>query len=125
MATLYLACSIALLTLVVALQNTTPVMFRVLFWQYDASLLLVILAAVVQGFCIACFLAVAPVWRRARRFEYLSMTVVSQGARIRRLQGELRSAGPTEEMGPLLPVRSALVLQNLSLNKVGEEMRDS
>jgi uncharacterized integral membrane protein len=88
MATLYLACFIALLTAAFALQNTTPVTVRFLFWQYDSSLLLVIVGAVTLGVLMAFLLAIAPVLRRARQFQYLSTTVASQGARIRRLQGE-------------------------------------
>jgi len=97
MATLYLACFLALLAAVFVLQNTTPLTVRLLFWQFDSSLLLVIIGAAMLGFLMALLLAIAPVWRRARQFQYLSTTVVSQGARIRRLQGELRSAEPTRE----------------------------
>jgi uncharacterized integral membrane protein len=110
MATLYLACFLALLTALFALQNATPVTVRLLFWQQDSSLVLVILASATLGFFMAFFLAIAPVWRRTRRFQYLSTTVVSQGARIRGLEGELRSTEPTRERpeptnGPLLYVR--------------------
>ena len=87
MVTLYLASFIALLTAVLALQNATPVTVHLLFWQHDSSLLLVIVGSAMMGFLMAFFLAIAAVWRKARRFEYLSTTVASQGARIRQLQG--------------------------------------
>ena len=73
--TLYLGLFIALLTVVLALQNTTPVTVRFLLWQYDSSLLLVILEAAALGFILALLLAVAPLWRRTRELHSLSETV--------------------------------------------------
>jgi lipopolysaccharide assembly protein A len=81
MATLYFAFFIAVLTAVFALQNTTRVAVRLLFWQYETSLVLVILGAAALGALLASLLAIGSAWRRARKFRNLSAAVVSQEAR--------------------------------------------
>jgi uncharacterized integral membrane protein len=81
MATLYFAFFIAVLTSVFALQNTTRVTVRLLLWQYETSLVLVILGAAVLGALLASLLAIGSAWRRARKFRNLPAAAVAREAR--------------------------------------------
>jgi putative membrane protein len=107
---LYLGLFVALLTVVLALQNTTPVTVRFLLWEYDSSLLLMILGAAALGFVLALLSAVAPLWRRTRELQGLSRTVISQAARISRLQGgpeSIHQGIPDPRNHPVVRIRPA------------------
>lgn len=89
MATLFLAFLLALLTAVFALQNTAPATVRFLIWEYESSLVIVILASAALGSALAFVLSLGPRWRRARETSRLLTTIETQGARIRELQEQL------------------------------------
>jgi putative membrane protein len=93
MATLYFAFFIAVLTAVFALQNTTRVTVHLLFWQYETSLVLVILGAAALGALLASMLAIGSAWRRARKFRNLPAAVVAQETRSINTENADRAPG--------------------------------
>ncbi len=95
MATLFFAFFLALLTAVFALQNTDRATVRFLIWEYESSLVIVILSSAALGAALAFLLSLGPRWRRARETSQLLETIESQGARIRELQEQLSGTPPT------------------------------
>ncbi len=95
MATLFFAFLLALLTAVFALQNTDRVTVRFLIWEYESSLVIVILSSAALGAALTFLLSLGPRWRRARETSRLLETIETQGARIRELQEQLSGTPPT------------------------------
>ncbi len=90
MGLLFLALVLALLTAAFALQNTDSVTVRMLFWEYQTSLVLVILGSVAVGIVLTFLSSLGRRWKRSHTLRSLQSTVESQGERIRELEGELR-----------------------------------
>lgn len=88
LATLFLA----LLTAAFALQNTEAVTVRLLLWEYQTSLVLVILGSATLGAILTFVASFGRRWRRSRTVRSLEATVESQGARLRELDEALRLA---------------------------------
>ena len=92
MAALIIAFILALATAAFALQNTDAVIMKFLIWQYQTSLVLVILASAMSGVILALLASLGSRWRDTRTKRSLDATVKSQGERIRELEHQLRSA---------------------------------
>jgi len=90
MAYLFLSLILALLTAAFALQNTEAVTVRLLLWEYQTSLVLVILGSVGSGIVLTFLASLGRRWRRSRAIRSLETTVESQGVRIRELEEALR-----------------------------------
>jgi len=90
MGVLFLALVLASLTAVFALQNTDAVTVRMLMWEYQTSLVLVILGSVGVGIALTFLSSLGRRFRRSHTIRSLQSTVDSQGARIRELEEALR-----------------------------------
>jgi uncharacterized integral membrane protein len=90
MAYLFLSLILALLTAAFALQNTEAVTVRLLLWEYQTSLVLVILGSVGSGIILTFLASLGRRWKRSRAIRTLESTVESQGTHIRELEEALR-----------------------------------
>lgn len=90
MGLLFLAMILALLTAAFALQNTEAVTVRLLLWEYQTSLVLVILGSAGSGIVLTFLASLGRRWKRSRTIQSLQSTVESQGVRIRELEEALR-----------------------------------
>jgi uncharacterized integral membrane protein len=93
----------AILIALFALQNTVTVNVRFLLWEYDTSLVLIILGSAIFGAMLTFLASLGPRIRRARTTRQLEETVRSQGERIRELEGRVRES---QETSPPTPVQS-------------------
>lgn len=89
MGLLFLAMALAILTAAFALQNTEAVTVRLLLWEYQTSLVLVILGSAGSGIVLTFLASLGRRWRRGRTIRSLESTVESQGQRIRELEEAL------------------------------------
>jgi lipopolysaccharide assembly protein A len=94
MPALFLAFLFALVIALFALQNTVTVNVRVLAWEYDASLVLIILASAMLGALLTFLASLGSRMRRARVTRQLEETVQSQGERIRELERSHEQPSP-------------------------------
>ncbi len=85
MATLFIALLFALVIALFALQNIAPVTVRFLLWEYEASLVFVVLGAAGLGAALAFVASLGPRVRQTREMRRLAATVHSQAERIRKL----------------------------------------
>lgn len=92
MTILILTLILALVTAVFALQNTDVVAIKFLFWEYQTSLVLVILGSAGLGFLLTFLASLGGRWRGSRTRRSLESTVKSQEERIRELEEKLRLA---------------------------------
>ncbi len=83
---LFLALVLAMLTAAFALQNTEAVTVRLFLWEYQTSLVLVILGSVGSGIVLTFLASLGRRWKRSRTIRSLEATVESQAAQIRELQ---------------------------------------
>ncbi|HEY5627543.1 MAG TPA: LapA family protein [Nitrospira sp.] len=90
MGLLFLAMVLALVTAAFALQNTEAVTVRLLLWEYQTSLVLVILGSAGSGVVLTFLASLGGRWDRSRRIHSLESNVESQGERIRELEDALR-----------------------------------
>lgn len=90
MGVLVFALVLASLTAAFALQNTESVTVRMLLWEYQTSLVLVILGSVGIGIVLTFLSSLGRRWKRSTTIRSLQSTVDSQGARIRELEEALR-----------------------------------
>ena len=87
---LFLSLILALLTSAFALQNTEAVTVRLLLWEYQTSLVLVILGSAGVGIVLTFLASLGRRFRRGHTIRSLQSTVELQGARIRELEESLR-----------------------------------
>lgn len=92
MATLLISLILALVAVAFSLQNTEAVTIRFLIWEYQTSLVLVILGALAIGAILAQIASIGPRIRRARQVHQLQETVAAQGTRIHSLEAQLQQA---------------------------------
>lgn len=85
MATLFIALVFALVIALFALQNVATGTVRFLLWEYEASLVLVVLGAASLGAALAFAASLGPRVRQTREMRRLASTVHSQAERIRKL----------------------------------------
>ncbi len=94
-ATLLLALILAIGTALFALQNTTAVTVRVLFWEYQTSLVLIILGSTAIGVALAYILSIGHRWHMAREVRTLKSAANTQAVRIRELEEQLQATRPS------------------------------
>ena len=92
---LIVALLLALGTATFALQNTEAVTIQFLMWEYQTSLVLVILGSAGSGIVLALLASLSSRWKSSRTKRSLEDTVRSQGDRIRELENQLRLAHET------------------------------
>jgi uncharacterized integral membrane protein len=92
---LFVAFLFAALIAVFALQNTAQVSVSFLVWEYDTSLVLIILGSAMLGAVLAFLASLGPRFRRAREVRQLERTVETQGERIRQLESAVRESQET------------------------------
>jgi uncharacterized integral membrane protein len=92
MGLLLLALVLALLTAAFALQNTEAVTVRMLLWEYQTSLVLVLLGSAGSGIVLTFLASLGRRWERNRTIRSLQATIESQQERIRELEATLRSS---------------------------------
>lgn len=92
MTTLLISLILALAAVVFSLQNTAPVTIQFLVWEYQTSLVLLILGALAVGAGLAYIASLGSHLRRTRQIHQLQDTVASQGSRIHALEGHLQDA---------------------------------
>lgn len=97
MAYLFLSLILALLTAAFALQNTETVTVRLLLWEYQTSLVLVILAPAGIGIVLTFVASLGRRFRRSPTIRSLEETVESQGIRIRELEARLDRSSENRE----------------------------
>jgi len=97
MAYLFLSLILALLTAAFALQNTETVTVRLLLWEYQTSLVLVILGSTISGALLSFLASLGRRWKRSRTIRSLESTVESQGMRIRELEARLTRSPENSE----------------------------
>lgn len=90
MGVLFLALVLAALTAIFALQNTDSVTVRMLLWEYQTSLVLIILGSVGIGITLTFLSSLGRRWKRRTTVRSLQSTIDSQGARICELEEALR-----------------------------------
>jgi uncharacterized integral membrane protein len=95
MPTLFVALLFAILIAVFALQNTVTVNVRFLVWEYETSLVLIILGSAMLGAILTFVASLGPRIRHARETKQLEQTVQSQGERIRQLEGIVKLSRET------------------------------
>jgi len=101
MGVLFLAMVLALLTAAFALQNTEAVTVRLLLWEYQTSLVLVILGSVGIGIGLTFLSSLGRRLKRGHTIRSLQSTVESQGTRIRELEAELLRHSREQSPPPL------------------------
>jgi len=90
MGILILALILALTTAAFALQNTEAVTIRLLFWEYQTSLVLVILGSAGIGMILTLLASLGGRLTRSRAIRSLESTAESQREQIRELEEKLR-----------------------------------
>jgi lipopolysaccharide assembly protein A len=100
MPTLFIALFFSILIAIFALQNTAIVQVRLLLWDYETSLVLVILASAMSGAILTFLASLGPRMRRTREIRSLEGIVQSQGERIRELEGTARISQNPFPPGP-------------------------
>jgi uncharacterized integral membrane protein len=90
MPSLIVALILLLVVAAFALQNTDVVTVQFLLWDYQASLVLIILGAVLLGTLLAILASIGPRIRRARELRRLESLTKSQETRIHELEAKLQ-----------------------------------
>lgn len=100
MPSLIIALILLLIAATFALQNTDVVTVQFLLWDYQASLVLIILGAMLLGTLLALLASIGPRLRRSRELRRLESLTKSQEARIREMETQLRQmASSTQQTG--------------------------
>lgn len=103
MSTLLISLILALVAVAFSLQNTEAVTIRFLFFEYQTSLVLVILGGLAIGAILALIASIGPRIKRSRQVRQLQETVTTQGSRIHSLEAQLQQAQtPTKESSSFL-----------------------
>jgi len=99
MPTLLIAFLFAIMIAVFALQNTVAANVRFLVWEYETSLVLIIIGSAMSGAILTFVASLGPRIRRAREIRHLEQTIQSQGERIRQLEGAVKESRETSSPG--------------------------
>jgi uncharacterized integral membrane protein len=95
-----MALILLLIAATFALQNTDVVTVQFLLWNYQASLVLIILGATLLGTLLALLASIGPRLRRSRELRRLESLTKSQEARITEMETQLqRTASSTQQTG--------------------------
>ncbi len=92
MSTIVLALLLAVVVAVFALQNTEAVSIQFLLWDYQTSLVLVILGSACGGVALALLASLGARWKTTRHRRELLDTIEAKETRIRQLEEQLRTA---------------------------------
>jgi len=90
MTSLFVALGLAILIAVFALQNTFPVTVQFLFWEYQTSLVLVILSSTAIGAALSALASLGTRWRHTRETRALLATLEEERKRIADLERRVR-----------------------------------
>ncbi|MDH4082275.1 MAG: LapA family protein [Nitrospira sp.] len=90
MTSLFVALGLAILIALFALQNTFPVTIQFLFWEYQTSLVLVILGSTAIGAALSAIAALGVRWRHGRETRLLTTTLEEARKRIAELERRFR-----------------------------------
>jgi lipopolysaccharide assembly protein A len=90
MTSLFVALGLAILIALFALQNTFPVTIRFLFWEYQTSLVLVILGSTAIGAALSAIAALGVRWRHGRETRLLTTALEEERKRIAELERRVR-----------------------------------
>ena len=103
MGTLLISLILALVAVAYSLQNTEAVTIRFLIFEYQTSLVLVILGGLAIGAFLAFTASIGPRIRRSRQVRQLQEAVATQGSRIHSLEAQLQQTQtPTKESSSFL-----------------------
>jgi lipopolysaccharide assembly protein A len=91
MTSLLVALSLAILIAVFALQNTFPVTIQFLFWEYQTSLVLVILGSTAIGAALSAIASFGARWRHGRETRLLTAALAEERKRIADLERRVRN----------------------------------
>ncbi|HEU5394740.1 MAG TPA: LapA family protein [Candidatus Methylomirabilis sp.] len=100
---LFVALILALLVATFAVQNATPVTVKFLVWNFDSSLVVVILLAAGVGACASALVSLPQTIRAWSRLRQQEAEVARLAGQVRRLedrvaaQAETAREWPTEE----------------------------
>ncbi|CAI4033758.1 LapA_dom domain-containing protein [Nitrospira tepida] len=97
MPSLVIALILLLVAAAFALQNTEVVTVQFLLWDYQASLVLIILGATLLGTLLAFLASIGPRLRRAKELRRLESLTKNQEARIRELEAHLQRTAPSAQ----------------------------
>jgi uncharacterized integral membrane protein len=86
MTSLFVALGLAILIALFALQNTFPVTIQFLFWEYQTSLVLVILGSTAIGAALSAIAALGVRWRHGRETRLLTTALQEERKRIAELE---------------------------------------
>ncbi len=92
MSTLLISLILALVAVAFSLQNTEAVSIHFLFFEYQTSLVLVLLGGLATGAILALVASIGPRLRRSRHMRQLQETISMQGSRIHSLEAQLQQA---------------------------------
>ena len=90
MTSLFVALGLAILIALFALQNTFPVTIQFLFWEYQTSLVLVILGSTAIGAGLSAIAALGARWRHGRETRLLTAALEEERKRIAELERRVR-----------------------------------
>ncbi len=91
MTSLLVALSLAILIALFALQNTFPVTVQFLFWEYQTSLVLVILGSTAIGAALSAIASLGARWRHGRETRLLTAALEEERKRIAELERRVRN----------------------------------
>jgi lipopolysaccharide assembly protein A len=91
MTSLLVALSLAILIALFALQNTFPVTVQFLFWEYQTSLVLVILGSTAIGAALSAIVSIGARWRHGRETRLLTAALQEERKRIADLERRVRN----------------------------------
>jgi uncharacterized integral membrane protein len=90
MTSLFVALGLAILIALFALQNTFPVTIQFLFWEYQTSLVLVILGSTAIGAALSAIASLGVRWRHGRETRLLTTALQEERKRIAELERRVR-----------------------------------
>lgn len=90
MTSLFVALGLAILIALFALQNTFPVTIQFLFWEYQTSLVLVILGSTAIGAALSAIASLGTRWRHGRETRLLTAALEEERKRIADLERRVR-----------------------------------
>ncbi len=100
---LILALLVAIVAVVFALQNTTPITVSLLVWQFEGSLALVLLVVLTLGVIASLLVSVPTVIKRSRsianekkKIHQLESSLAERDQKIQELEAMLQEQRPTE-----------------------------
>ena len=116
---LILGLLVAIVAVVFALQNSTPITVSLLVWRFEGSLALVLLIALTLGVITSLLVSAPTVIRRSRgsagekkKIQQLESSLAERDKKIQELEAMLQEQRPTQVQEPetKLPERTGAAL---------------